>query len=155
MTDTAVVLLNYNGRELLRKFLPSVIEHSGKASIVVVDNGSSDGSLQLVKEQFPGVACIRLEVNRGFCGGYNAALKQIPASVPDASNHSRPLGRNTPPSTAPRNDPAVVVPVVPQVVVVPVPPEVVPAPPVVVVVMPPFVGVPMPPVPLYYMPPFI
>ena len=80
MTDTAVVLLNYNGRELLRKFLPSVIEHSGKASIVVVDNGSSDGSLQLVKEQFPGVACIRLEVNRGFCGGYNAALKQIPAS---------------------------------------------------------------------------
>lgn len=79
MTDTAVVILNFNGRELLRKFLPAVVEHSGKAKIVVVDNASTDASLEWVEGHFPGVARIRLDKNLGFCGGYNAALKKIQA----------------------------------------------------------------------------
>lgn len=79
MTDTAVVILNYNGRELLRRFLPSVVKHSGSARIVVVDNASADDSLEFVAKEFPQVERIRIDENRGFCGGYNASLKQIQA----------------------------------------------------------------------------
>ena len=79
MSETAVVILNYNGRALLQKFLSSVVSFSGKARIIVVDNASTDNSLEWVRENFPQLACIRIESNRGFCGGYNEALKQIQA----------------------------------------------------------------------------
>lgn len=80
MSDVAVVILNYNGKELLRQFLPSVIQHSGNARIVVADNGSNDGSLQFLRETFPQVVVIALPTNLGFCGGYNEALKQVNAT---------------------------------------------------------------------------
>ncbi len=80
MSDTAIVILNYNGRALLQKFLPSVIEYSGQAHIVVIDNASTDASLEWVAKHFPQVDRIRLNSNLGFCGGYNAALKQVQAS---------------------------------------------------------------------------
>ena len=76
MTHIAVVILNYNGSDLLRKFLPSVIQHSSSAQIVVVDNGSSDNSLEVLKAEFPQVARIRIDTNLGYCGGYNFALKK-------------------------------------------------------------------------------
>jgi GT2 family glycosyltransferase len=79
MTKTAVVILNYNGEKFLRQFLPSVIQHSGNASIVVADNCSSDRSLTILKEEFPGVRVIELKENYGYCGGYNRALKQVEA----------------------------------------------------------------------------
>ena len=79
MTNITVVILNYNGNELLRKFLPSVIQHSARARIVVVDNGSTDGSLENFEREFPGVALIRIDSNLGFCGGYNYALRKIEA----------------------------------------------------------------------------
>jgi len=47
---TAVVILNYNGKKWLEKFLPAVIQHSGAAKIIVADNGSSDGSLSVIPE---------------------------------------------------------------------------------------------------------
>ncbi len=80
MSDTAIVILTYNGRALLQKFLPAVVEHSGQAHIVVVDNASTDASLEWVAEHFPQVERIRHNSNLGFCGGYNAALKQVHAS---------------------------------------------------------------------------
>ena len=52
MTSVAVVILNFNGGELLRKFLPSIIRYSTAARIVVVDNGSTDGSANVVAEGF-------------------------------------------------------------------------------------------------------
>ncbi len=79
MSVTAVVILNYNGRALLEKFLPSVVTHSGTARIVVVDNASTDHSLEWVSTHFPAVERIALEANLGYCGGYNKALKQIEA----------------------------------------------------------------------------
>lgn len=79
MTSTAVVILNYNGCELLRKFLPSVIQLSAGARIVVVDNGSSDGSADLISQEFRDVELIQIATNLGFCGGYNHALKKIEA----------------------------------------------------------------------------
>ena len=79
MSRTAVVILNYNGKELLEKFLPSVIEFSGDAQIIVADNQSTDGSRAFLQQAFPGVALIAIPSNLGFCGGYNFALRQVEA----------------------------------------------------------------------------
>ncbi len=77
MTNVAVVILNFNGEKLLEQFLPSVLQHSGEAKIIVVDNGSSDDSIQLLKTKFQSVQLIEFNQNFGFCGGYNEALKQL------------------------------------------------------------------------------
>ncbi len=79
MIKAAVVILNYNGSALLRKFLPGVITHSAPFTVVVADNGSTDGSADLVANEFPSVTLIRIPNNLGFCGGYNHALKQVDA----------------------------------------------------------------------------
>lgn len=72
----AVVILNYNGKSYLEKFLPGVIQHSPGAKVVVADNGSSDNSLSII----PGnVDVIDIGTNLGFCGGYNYALNKIDA----------------------------------------------------------------------------
>lgn len=77
MAKVAVVILNYNGEEMLRRFLPSVVEHSGDAEIVVADNASGDASVNLLEKDFPGVRIIRLKRNYGFADGYNKALEQV------------------------------------------------------------------------------
>ena len=79
MTRISVVILNFNGEDLLRKFLPSVIRHSADAGVIVADNGSTDQSLVVLKNEFPQVSVIALSENYGFCGGYNRALRQIDA----------------------------------------------------------------------------
>lgn len=79
MARTAVVILNYNGRHWLERFLPSVIAHSGGAELIVADNGSSDGSLEWLIGAHPSVRRLELNRNRGFAGGYNAALAQVDA----------------------------------------------------------------------------
>ncbi|MBX2965863.1 MAG: glycosyltransferase family 2 protein [Cyclobacteriaceae bacterium] len=77
MSKTAVVILNYNGEKLLQQFLPSVVQHTQHARIIVADNGSTDNSIEIIKVQFPSVEIIALDKNYGFCGGYNKALAQI------------------------------------------------------------------------------
>ena len=79
----AIVILNWNGMELLPRFLPSVLEHSHRkgVSVYVADNGSTDGSPEYVANRFPQVKLIRLERNHGFAGGYNKALAQIDAGI--------------------------------------------------------------------------
>jgi len=79
MSRTAVVILNYNGEKLLRDFLPSVVQHSPQAEVIVADNGSTDGSLAVLEQSFPNLRVIRLDQNYGFCGGYNRALQQVDA----------------------------------------------------------------------------
>ncbi len=79
MTETAVVILNFNGSHFLKQFLPSVIRHSGDAKIVVADNGSTDDSLAVLQNSFPSVDVIAIGTNLGFCGGYNFALKKVNA----------------------------------------------------------------------------
>ncbi|MEG1580865.1 MAG: glycosyltransferase family 2 protein [Bacteroidaceae bacterium] len=76
---TAVVILNWNGVEMLRSFLPSVVKYSDSADIVVADNGSTDDSIRVLTEEFPMVRQIVLDVNYGFAEGYNRALEQIDA----------------------------------------------------------------------------
>lgn len=80
MKKTALVILNYNGVGFLKKFLPTVIEHSSDdAEIWVADNCSTDGSVELLEEQFKDVKIIQNETNGGFATGYNIALRQIVA----------------------------------------------------------------------------
>lgn len=75
----AIVILNWNGSSLLRKYLPSVIEHSRgeNISVIIADNGSSDNSVELLKTRFPEIKIILLEQNYGFARGYNEALNRI------------------------------------------------------------------------------
>ena len=75
----AVVILNYNGASMLSRFLPSVIEYSPGAEIVVADNASTDDSVTVVTKDFPGVRLIQLDRNYGFADGYNKALEQVDA----------------------------------------------------------------------------
>ena len=62
---------------MLRRFLPSVIEHSPEAEVVVADNGSTDDSLRVLAEQFPGIRTIVFDHNYGFAEGYNKAIAQV------------------------------------------------------------------------------
>jgi GT2 family glycosyltransferase len=77
MTRIAVVILNYNGENLLPKFLPSVINHSAEAQVIIADNGSTDQSVAILRKLFPQVRIVTLEKNFGFCGGYNRALQHV------------------------------------------------------------------------------
>ena len=79
MTKVAIVILNYNGEHFLKKFLPTVIKHSEAAEIIVADNDSSDGSIDLMKSAFSNIKLILLPENYGFAGGYNEALKSVNA----------------------------------------------------------------------------
>ncbi len=77
---TKVVILNYNGAEILPRFLPSVVKNTPpEAEIVVADNGSTDGSVELLKRDFPSVRLVTLDRNYGFAEGYNRALAQVEA----------------------------------------------------------------------------
>jgi len=77
LNKVSVVILNFNGEKLLQQFLPSVVQHTTNASIIVADNGSTDQSVAILKRDFPSVEIIPLDKNYGFCGGYNLALKKI------------------------------------------------------------------------------
>ena len=79
MTRVAVVILNYNGEKLLRQFLPSVIQNSPEAQVIVADNGSTDHSVRLLQTAYPQVSVLALGKNYGFCGGYNQALRRVQA----------------------------------------------------------------------------
>ena len=74
----SVVIPNWNGRDLLEKYLPSVM--AGLAGnrdneVIVVDNGSSDGSAEFIRQQYPDVKLVVLERNLGFGGGSNAGVR--------------------------------------------------------------------------------
>ncbi len=75
----AVVILNYNGAEMLRTFLPSAVAYSPQAEVIVADNCSTDDSVQVMREEFPDVKLICLAKNHGFADGYNLALAQVEA----------------------------------------------------------------------------
>ena len=76
-----IVILNYNGVDLLKKFLPSVINNSEKHQIYVIDNNSNDNSVDFVEKNFKEIIIIRNEENYGFAKGYNEGLKQINEEV--------------------------------------------------------------------------
>ena len=78
MNKVAVIILNWNGEKLLREFLPSVIAttNTAIADVIVVDNGSTDSSIALLRNEFPQVKLIEFSENYGFAEGYNRAIKE-------------------------------------------------------------------------------
>lgn len=79
--NIAIVILNWNGKHLLEAFLPSVIEYSNGHDIYVVDNASSDNSINYVKENHSEISIIEFSKNYGYSGGYNRATKEIKADI--------------------------------------------------------------------------
>lgn len=78
--DTAVVILSYNGRKWHELFLPGIVQEAASGyDVVLVDNASTDDTLQYVQENFPTVKTLQISINRGFSNGYYEALKQIQA----------------------------------------------------------------------------
>lgn len=77
MKEIAVVILNWNGKELLQKFLPAVVQNSNQAQIYVIDNASTDDSVAFLQTNFPEVHLIQNQQNLGYAGGYNQGLKQV------------------------------------------------------------------------------
>lgn len=77
----SVVILNWNGCGMLRSFLPSVVRWSGgdDVEVCVADNGSTDDSVKMLRQEFPSVRLILLTENHGFAEGYNQALQQVEA----------------------------------------------------------------------------
>lgn len=82
MNTCAVVILNWNGVNFLRKFLPGVLNYTRLpgVKVVVADNASTDDSVPVVRTEFPAVELICLDQNYGFAGGYNKALAQVDAA---------------------------------------------------------------------------
>lgn len=79
-TDTAVVILSYNGKDLHRAFLPLIVKESkGLYDVVLIDNASTDDTYAYVQQNFPEVKLIQHKVNNGFAQGYHDGLKQIEA----------------------------------------------------------------------------
>jgi len=83
LSKVSIVILNWNGEKFLKKFLPKVVSNSfatgHEVEVVVADNGSTDGSVDWLKNEFPEVRTILFNTNHGFTGGYNLALKQVDA----------------------------------------------------------------------------
>jgi len=77
----AIVILNWNGRNFLEQFLPSVCNCSNGAKIIVADNASTDDSVNFVKEHYPTIELIINDSNGGFAKGYNDALKHVNAEL--------------------------------------------------------------------------
>ena len=73
----ALVVLNWNGKEILERFLPEMLRYSKEATIYVIDNNSTDDSIDLLTTEFPDIKRIINEENLGYAGGYNAGLKNI------------------------------------------------------------------------------
>ena len=76
--NVALVILNWNGKDLLKEFLPSVIEYSeDRVNIYVADNASDDGSVSFIKQNFPNINIIQNIQNGGYAKGYNDSLKYL------------------------------------------------------------------------------
>ena len=79
MKKIAVVILNWNGKSLLEKFLPALLAYTSQdiADIIVADNASDDASVSFLKLEYPEVGIIRLDRNYGFAEGYNRTIAQL------------------------------------------------------------------------------
>ncbi|MDR0810931.1 MAG: glycosyltransferase, partial [Paludibacter sp.] len=77
----SVVILNWNGVDFLKQFLPTLLKFTQRADteIVVADNGSTDNSLSMLAVDFPEIRTVVFDKNYGYAGGYNLALQQIDA----------------------------------------------------------------------------
>ncbi len=76
MRSIAVIVLNWNGKDSLKPCLDSLLDQSMQATIFVVENGSTDGSLEYLRENYPEVRLIVNQTNLGFAGGANCGIRE-------------------------------------------------------------------------------
>ncbi len=108
MDKLSIVILNWNGRKYLEDFLPSVVQFSEGATIIVADNASTDDSVAFVRAQYPQIRIIINETNGGFAKGYNDALQQVDSEYYLLLNSDIEVTENwLPPLLAMMNDPKV------------------------------------------------
>jgi len=74
---TAIVIINYNGLNLIKKFIPNIITNSSNCNIYVIDNNSTDDSVNYIKNNFSNINIINNSSNLGYAGGYNEGIKKI------------------------------------------------------------------------------
>jgi GT2 family glycosyltransferase len=79
--SVTIQILSWDGRHLLEEFLPSVLVGAGKHEVMVVDNGSTDGSVEFLKTQYPGIRVVQLDRNYGFSDGNNRGMKQVATDI--------------------------------------------------------------------------
>jgi len=81
MVKTAVVILNWNGKNFLEQFLPALTRFTNfpDTEIIIADNFSTDDSIDFLHQNYPSLKIIKLDKNYGFTGGYNRALKKVDA----------------------------------------------------------------------------
>jgi GT2 family glycosyltransferase len=79
LSRIAIVILNWNGQALLERYLPSVMQFSQEAQVMVIDNASTDNSVSFLQNSYPQIQIIQNPKNLGFAGGYNLGLKTIEA----------------------------------------------------------------------------
>ncbi len=79
----AIVILNWNGKKLLEKFIPSIVKHSNvpNVEIVLADNASTDDSIEFIREKYPQIKIVQNTENGGYAKGYNDALKHVKADI--------------------------------------------------------------------------
>ncbi len=77
----AIVILNWNGAQLLKDYVPLVLKNSNDAKVYVIDNASTDDSVQILQDRFPEVVIVQNKQNLGFAGGYNEGLKTVDADI--------------------------------------------------------------------------
>lgn len=89
MSKTAVVILNWNGKAFLEKFIPNVLGHMPSGDVLfVADNGSEDGSADMLRERWPSsVKLVLMDRNYGFTGGYNRAIGRIAEENPEVFDY--------------------------------------------------------------------
>lgn len=80
---TAVVILNWNGKQLLEKFIPSIVKYSNlpNVEIVIADNASTDDSIKFIEENYPEIKIVKNNNNGGYAKGYNDALQHVNADI--------------------------------------------------------------------------
>lgn len=101
MKKLAVIILNWNGLSLLKRFLPTAVKFTmdDMTDLIVADNGSTDGSLEWLQTNFPALEIISFRHNHGFAAGYNKAIEQtryqftvlLNSDVEVTENWTRPL----------------------------------------------------------------
>ena len=80
--NLAIVILNWNGKHLLKKFLPELLDKSkDQGKLFVIDNNSTDDSVNYIKSNFKNVTIVKNSKNLGYAGGYNEGLKKIKADL--------------------------------------------------------------------------
>lgn len=90
----SIIILNWNGKSLLETYLPNVVSNSKNAEIIIADNGSSDESLDFLRDNYPEIRIIKNGENLGFTGGYNKALSQVEADYYIILNSDIEVGEN-------------------------------------------------------------